>query len=375
MALAKHLPPFEPARRALAEEEDAQTAMLAVLAGGRPLRDLPDAYAQTLARLNDDLDGVLGATHAESADLASGDDVFEPAPGTTWGGYLLAASLTGIRIRQALAAGKAAGALPGCLDGLALARDSAVAGGLIGHMVGTGVIERLLPSCVAAFAALPETEKPEAMARLRRVRDAVPGFDVTMREEAVQMQLSCLGPQLGEGFRSRLLGRPKLMAKGWGSPTMDERSWGQRVLNRALWRDRQTAYDKLVAIAALRGAERHAAFEALTAATNRRFPLLSSELPKPADYVRYAQRAEVGILRLDLVVIAGAATSFRAAHGAWPTSVSALAKEGSVTMEETRRDSAIGFVLGEGGHLEIVLPLQPAVEDAPTEARVSLEAK
>lgn len=374
MALAKHLPPFEPARRALAEEEDAQTAMRAVLAGGRPLRDLPDAYAQTLARLNDDLDGVLRATHAESADLASGDDVFEPAPGTTWGGYLLAASLTGIRIRQALASGKAAGALSDCLDGLALARDSAVAGGLIGHMVGTGIIERLLPPCVAAFAALPETEKPDAMARLRRVRDAVPGFEVTMREEAVQMQLSCLGPQLGEGFRSRLLGRPKLMAQGWGSPAMDERSWGQRVLNRALWRDRQTAYDELAAIAALRGAERHAAFEALTAATNR-FPLISSELPKPADYVRYAQRAEVGILRLDLVVIAGAATSFRAAHGAWPTSASALVKEGFVTLEESRRGSAIGFVLAEGGHLEIVLPLQPALEDAPTEARVRLEAK
>ncbi|MBI5543873.1 MAG: hypothetical protein HY901_08310 [Deltaproteobacteria bacterium] len=373
-ALGKHLPSLGRARKTDANDESSTAALREVLGGERPLSDLPNCYSRVLIELKDDLDGVLLATHAESADLASADDAFDPAPGVSWLDYQFGAWLTGIRVRKSLAEGNTAEAARDCLDGLALARDSAVSGGLIGHLIGVLIIERLGPACAAALAALPENQRPDSMARLRQVRNAVPGFEVTMREEAVQVQLSFLGPQLGESFRSRLRDRPKLMAKGWGNPVMDEKTWGRRLLNRALWRDRQAIYDRLVTNAALRGPERDAAFEAHAAEVGGRL-LVASELPKPADYLRYAQRAEVGTLRLDLIVIAGAAKSFRAAYGVWPASVSALANEGFLTSEEVLRDARVQLEPGAGGRLDIVLPLQPELEGAPKEARLNLEAQ
>ena len=94
-------------------------------------------------------------------------------------------------------------------------------------------------------------------------------------------------------------------------------------------------------------------------------------LPEPRGYLRYAQRAESGLLRLDLVLVAAAAKSYGSEHGAWPTSVGALADLGLLTAEERHR-VAVAKLSSEGDGLVISIPLTFLSEDAPSEARVRL---
>jgi hypothetical protein len=369
-ALAEHLPPFEEARRAQSDDKASQAALREVLEGERPLSRIPAFYLETLTRLNADLDGVLGASRAERAELALAPDSFDVAPGASFAGYQFAAWLAGIRVRQAVAAGRSAAAFDDCLDVLALARDAAISGGLIGRMVNATMVERIAPTCAVAIDTLPDAGLAEALGRLRRVRNAVPGFEVTMREEAVQMQLYLRGPWLGDAFRSRLADRPKLMAKGFGG-SMDERSRGRRLLERVMWRDCVAVYDELVAKAALPAPERDTAFEVLAARIEGRWSWIAEELPKPREYLRFARRADAALLRLDLIMMAAAAKSFRATLGTWPTSVDALADKGLLTAEEQRRVAAAGFLI-EDDRVSIAIPLPQANEESPGEARIHL---
>ncbi|MGC4113107.1 MAG: hypothetical protein QM765_00190 [Myxococcales bacterium] len=369
-ALSKHLSAFRPVWRAVADDAAAMAAQDAVLFGKLGPADLPRACVDAIEGLKEDLDGVLRGARVANADLEVAGDPYDASPAGNWLAYQMVAFLAGARARQALAAGNASAALSDCLDGLGLGRDAAVSGGLIGHMIGLKCIEKLAPTCVDAMASASEADRTDSIDRLRKIRDAVPGFEKTMREEAVAVQVTALGPMLGAEFSKRLLGRARLMANGWGVPSMDERGLLRTWFERLVWRDRQEIYDELVTDSAMRGAARNAAFATLAEKVSQRGSWIRSELPQPLDYRHYAQRAEIGIARLDLVVLAGAAASFRGAHGRWPRDIGELAASGLVTALERERNGEVRLVPSAGDALEIVTPIEKPAEDAPSEARV-----
>ena len=332
-ALTPHLAAIEKAATAFWEDEPEREALPAVLRGERPLSDLPARVQGDLVRLGGALDGVLRATHAARADYASVEDGFDPSPGTTGVAFQYAAALAAIRIRSAVERGDTVRATADCLDGLALARDEGVAGGLIGRMVGTVIITRLAYACVEALSAAPAAERSAAISRLRTLRDTIPGLDTMMREEAAWMQLMIHAPDLPATRRGELLSRPRLVAEaGRRNPN----PLAKRILYRAAWPFTRARYAELIRIAALPAPQRDAALEALGAAA-------SSFTPDPAAWLRYFRRADAAIRELDLVIAGAAAKLHRERQGDWPADCAALAKEGLLTDAEAAHIGAALF--------------------------------
>jgi hypothetical protein len=369
-ALARHLPAFEGVRAELEAEAEASSAVHRILGGDRPAAELPEAWAGALRRLEGDLDGLLLGTHAERADLAPADDPFLPANGASWAGYQLAARLSALRVRLALAAGRPGQAARDCLDGLALGRDAAIAGGLVGRMVRSALMATVGPACADAIPILPREERLAAAARLRGIRDAVPGIDAMIREEALQTQLLVYGSQLDAGTRARLLERPSAWARQ-SAPA----GWSSRLLNRAAWRGLRDAYDELVRRAALDPAVRDGAFEALAAEYGASWsPLTRMLAPLPRILASHGRRDDAAVLRLDLVVLAAAARTQREDRGGWPESLDGLAAAGLLSPEERRRLGAATLAAEGEGELRVTVPLPAGGEGDPVEVRVRVRA-
>jgi len=327
----------------------------AILRGERPPADAPARVLTDLDHLGTALDGVLRATHAERADYASVADGFDPSPGTTGLSFQCAAALAGFRVRAAVAKGDAARAAAECLDGLALARDGAVAGGLIGRMVGVVIVDRLTYPCAEALTALPASQRREAVSRLRALRDAIPGLDALMREEAAWMQLMIHAPDLSAARLAELRQRPRLIAEdGRKSPN----SRTMRIGYRIAWPLTRAKYRQLARAAALPPTERDATLEALPSGT-------SWYAPGPTEFRRYFRRADSALQELDLVILAAEAKFYREDHGAWPSTPTALVDAELVTSAELQRAGAARFVPAANGGLELGLKLVRASDEAP----------
>lgn len=347
-ALQAHLPAIEKGQKKGAELESIR----AVVAGDQPISSLSSPLAAALDRLGPDLDALLAGTHAERADLPVTPDAFSLAEGATWTGYQFAALLAGLRVRRQLAAGDPAAAAMTCLDGLALGRDAAVAGGLVGRMVQVAMARRLAPPCAAALAALPPAAGRELLEPLRTLREALPSFSTTLREETVATDLMGHGNSLPASARSRLGPRARALASQGDSHL----SWPQRLLLRDAWRGSRRHEDELVRAAALDPGAREPAMERLSIELTRRLnPLVAIGAPS---YVRYARRAEAGSLLLDALVLTGAAAIWRAESGDWPEDADTLAGAGLLTDGEAERMVDVGLEPDGGGRtLRITLPL------------------
>ncbi len=359
-AAARHLPAIQAESRAMQETEAARAR--AVVAGERPISDLPEPYSRALARLDQDLDGLLRGTRAERADLPLARRSFMPCDGADWVGYQFAALLAGVRIRRALAAGEAGRAASGCLDGLALGRDAAISAGLLGHMTAAGIAARLVPPCAAAVTALRPADRADAVRRVRSIRDAFPSVEETFRVELLSIELARFGPLMDRPARARLV----LEALPHLRDGEREIGFRERLALRDSWRATRAAWDALLGAARLdRGGARDAGILAVKDGTLRRANPLVSVL-RDVDYARYARRADAAILRLDAVAILAAATMHRDRTGEWPASTRTLLREGLVSPAEAERCAGATLAVHDAGRvLELKLGVPTGDDKAP----------
>lgn len=366
VAVAAHLARFE----AVAEADDAadveRKAVRAFVAGEAAA--LPARYAAQLEALGSALDALLASSRSERAALDAGRDPFAEAEGKPWKGYQLAALLAGVRVRLALREGDRAAALADCLDGLGVARDAALAGGLVGHMVGAVGAARLTAPCAAVLERSTAAELADAVTRLRVVRDAFPPFSATLREEAIAVQLAGGALLVDAGIRARLPARARA-GTGAVEGADAAHAWYERLLLRDAWRVSRAALDALVAAADLPDAEREAAFGAVKADLARRLNFVVAALPVDS-YLKFARRAENLRRRLDALAVAAAARRYRLEHGAWPGSLDDLRAAGLLSSEEVSRGAVSLEAGAAAGGMAVVAALLAAGEVDP--ARITL---
>jgi hypothetical protein len=368
-ALRGVLPRYEASWNALMGDRSEGSNLLGGVARGeRPLTELPPEVVTSLAALDPDLDAMLSASRCERADLGPDHDPWGPIAGVSWVGVLGAAKHAAIRMR--LASGRGDGrVVSDCLDAMALGRDAAIAGGLIGRMIRAAVVGTLTPACGRAIAEAGAPEARDAAARLRRIRDAVPPFGATLREEMVQIQLLAFGRDLRDGGKARLLPRPRAFAE---DASMAAGGRVGRWLSRFAWRDLRAFQGRLVDAGARPAPERDAAFAAVG-----RDPLLArlrfgegvSDPGAAESYARYARRDAVAELRLDLLVAAAATVAHEREVGRWPANGEALASAGLLQPDEVRRLGRLVMAEARDGSLELKLALPPA-DGCATEAVV-----
>jgi hypothetical protein len=360
-----HLPSIAAVEKRL-EGELAKTRE--VVSGTSPLGALPPSVTVALAELGPELDAVLHATHAARADFPDALDLGKD--GEWIRATQHAALLAGVRMRVALAAGDPASAIRDGLDALALGRDVAIAGGLVGRMVDAAIDARLAPVVSAAVDALPTpAERRDALRRLRVLRDAVPPFSRTLADEMVLAQLA-MGDALSARAESALDPRPRAVLR-YG---LRDAGWWTRLAIRDGWRDLREAQDELVAAADLPDAERTATWNAVAERLKKLVnPLPVISLP---NYERLARRADASFVRLDAVVLAAAAGVFRDARGRWPRSVEELASAGELDPRGSARLQEVELQADpHSGSLTIVAPLPRPDDKAPGELRLTLEGR
>lgn len=367
------LPRYERAWTSLQGAEPERAALLtAVAAGAQPVSALSRPVRSGLAAIDGELDAVLAASRAERADLGPDHDPWGPLRGGSWLGLQGAAKHAALRMRLASTAAERARAVVDCLDALALGRDAAVSGGLVGRMVRAGAIRTLTAACAEAIAGLTASGATDAAARLRRIRDAVPSYGAMLREEMVQVRLLAYGRDLPEAKKARLLARPRAFADDASMAATDRLG---RWRNRLGWRDLRRFQERLVEAGARPAPERDASFAAIDH-TPALVALLFTGAAGPdavESYARYARRDAAAELELDLLVAAAAARAARAQAGTWPSSAGALVAAGLLRPDEAGRLGRLVMAEDALGALELILPL-PAADGTPAETVVRLTA-
>ena len=358
-AIAAHLPALADEAKKWTDREDLLERLRAVGTGAEPIEALPPDYERSLATVGADLRGLLAGTHAELADLALDEDpmLFE---GASWVGYLFAARLVTIEVRVAFAEKRREEATELCLDGLALGRDAAVAGGLIGRMIRSSGTEILVPAC---GATLGTTDAGDLLPRLRILRDAVPVFETVVPEVSASEQLLLYGWQLSPQRRARLRPRAAIRA----SSVNPSGEWLDSALRRMAWRDVARAYVELEEAVALRGEERRTALLAFERRWSASWNPAMKELAAfGLGFARYSLQEEATVLRLDLLVCAAAARAHRRASTRWPAGLDDLVAAGLLRRDEAERLRDVELVPEPGGGLTLRLQL-PEIEGSERE--------
>lgn len=371
-ALRGPLPRYQHGWKPLEDDDEAKRLLTAVATGARPVSDLPPALWEALDGLDGDLDAMLGASRAERADLGPDHDPWGPVRGSTWLPINAAAKHAAIRVRRAAGSTDRARPLRDCLDALALGRDAAIAGGLVGRMVRSGVVAVLASACGEALSRASSAEARDFAARVRRIRDAVPPYGTMLREEMIWVQLLMYGRGLAADRLAALRERPRAFAEDGSLVAVGALG---RLRNRMVWRDLRSFQDRLRAAGARPACERDDAFAALGhAPLTLAIGLAGSGGPDPVDaYARYGRLDAIAELRLDVLVAAALARALRAETGRWPADARGLAAPGRLDAAEASRLGRLVVAEDRDGALDLVVPL-PAVDagGAPSEATLRL---
>jgi hypothetical protein len=368
--LALHLPPFEAAYRETTEAE--RSALREVLAGTRPAGQVPPRLRTQLLSLESHLSGVLRATRTASPALAGSEDGRQPCPAATWRAFDHAVRLAALRARSALDTGRAEEALRDTLDGVALGLEATSGDAVMGRVFAGAAFSAHSAVLAETLATLNARARSDAVERVRAVRDAVPAFAVTVRRDLLEAKLLAVGSDLSTTQLTRLPPRLQALARSARAPRPDESS----VLQRAMCRLADRRLPALLAALALSGAARD---EALRATERSWSPLRVADrylvdpfMVRPTEWGMHASLAETSLLRLDLAVMAAAATTWREDRGAWPTAVAELVGAGLLTRAEGERLAEARVEPGPGGAFLLALPLPRSTPDWPEEATVTL---
>lgn len=193
-AVAPHLAALVAAFRAEPPLTGALGEQCRDVANGKaPVSTLPPECRQRLEHDGELLRHVLAATHAEAGGLPEGLGV-PSNPGHPLQQHGLVALLYAVRLaaletRLQLEAGQADAAVDTCVDALALGRDVALGGGLLGRMASCTAQDMAFLPCAAALDAASVARKQQALAQLASLRAGLPPFSRTLHEESVQVQL------------------------------------------------------------------------------------------------------------------------------------------------------------------------------------------
>lgn len=289
----------------------------AVAEGREPVAKLPSGCAQALEAGRAVMAEALAATHAEEGGLPEGLRVLaSPAHPYASEGHLallhvvrLAALETRLRLEQ----GHAEEAVDTCLDALALSRDLAAGGGLVGHMfsvMGYGLMYR---PCAAALDAAPLERKRTAVAQLVLLSKGLTPFSRTLSAESAAVQLMFFAPlfpselvgELPAGARDIVAAAPAVGA-GPDNPLDARLSWHKTV----------KVFDALVKVADQDAEKRRRGFTNVAAMDAG--ALYRADGPEVESYQQYADRAELLRVQHDALLALAEVDLERAEKGRWP---------------------------------------------------------
>jgi hypothetical protein len=363
-AVARHLPAIQRWADSVKEDSKGRDAAREIVEGKRSFAELPRSYATALEPLAPHLDGLLAGTHAERADLPPAQEGWRPCDGTDWTGHQAAALLAGLRIRRDLAAGDAHRAVATCLDGMALARDAAITGGLVGHMTAVTEVKRLWAPCHDALGRLDPRARTDAVRRLRTIRDALPSVAEMLRVEFLSVELLAQGNAMSPSVKEQLGPRAMLI-----SAEGSDLQLGGRFVARDGWRSLRALQDAVLRAAeGASGDELVAEMDELGDEAKRRInPMAAIAVP---NYGRYVHRAEGAVSQLDALIVAVAARDWMERKGRWPADVAELLAEGYVGGDEAARSRGVTLTAAAAGasRLELLLPSGDPKKPAETVA-------
>lgn len=299
--------------------------------GTAPPSTLPPECRQRLERDRELLHRVLAATHAEAGGLPEGLGVpsspAHPLQEHGMTALLYAVRLAALETRLQLDAGQADAAVDTCLDALALGRDMALGGGILGRMASCTAQGMAFRPCAAALDAASVARKQQALDELASLRAGLPPFSRSVHEESVQMQLLVYAPLFfSDEERGQLRPRAARMMDVPGFTLLP----GPRLMLPLRWKHSAAASDALEASADLPFDARREAFNAIAlrpAPGSWLIRLLdAADFDASLDVSRYQQfseRVERQRLQVDALATLARLDAARAQADAWPTALPA----------------------------------------------------
>jgi hypothetical protein len=357
--MAQALPRVRVVTARLGSAGAAESKRLA--AGDAPLAAMSPALAAALDELRAPLGQILDGTRAARAELPA--PILQYADETATADLQEVTRFSAILARRELAAGRPRAAAAWCVDGLALARDLAVAvPGLVWQMVAAAQVKSLTPSCAAAIDAAPGADRSALIAELRSLRGSFPSFAEVMRAEGLSLELALLGSH-DDG---RIAGRLTPVARALVQHPKAPNNFLQRMYARDAWRPLRIVSDELIAASMIDDElDRDLAIERVHEDTAR-----WSNLLVPISIVnttRYARRNDGAMRRLGALVLLAGTLEHRARAGRWPAGIRALADADLLLPAEARRLGGAELTAPlEGPGLELRVPM-PGWDDEPAE--------
>ncbi|WP_375756446.1 hypothetical protein [Corallococcus exercitus] len=282
----------------------------AVTEGRAPVTDLPAASREALEQGRPLMRQVLAATHAESGGLP---EDLRPLSGPEASRRdVLLQSLrhvveeAALETRLLVSRGEADAAVDTCVDTLALSRELALGGGLLGQRLSATGYSRAWRACADALDAASLARKRQAISQLTRLQEGFPPVSLTLHEEAVAAQLHAFRDLLSDEARAGL------------PPSWSDAPALPGALSRQLqWRQWVEDADRLLAVAD-------------QPAEDRRRSLAALEARKGGEYFRQAEAPGVRLspedmealdlraLRSEALIALAEVDVARAEKGQWP---------------------------------------------------------
>ncbi|RKI02303.1 hypothetical protein D7Y13_24940, partial [Corallococcus praedator] len=331
-ALAQLIPALVRPERAapVATQEDAARCE-AVTEGRAPVTDLPTACREALEQGRPLMRQVLAATHAESGGLPeelrplSGPDVARrDALAQALRRVLEQAAL---ETRLLVAGGDADLAVDTCVDALALSRELALGGGLVGQRLSVNGYARTWRACADALDAASVVRKRQAAAQLTRLHEGFPPPSLTLHEESLATQLTTFRDLMSDDARS-------LLPPSW----TDAPSLPGALSRRLRWRQWVTDSDRLRAVVDQPAEARRRAMGALEAQKAREH-LRQEEAPATRLASEDLEALELRALRSEALIALAEVDATRAEKGQWPKTLAT--KTPSLVLESVDASQAV----------------------------------
>lgn len=310
-AVAPLLPTLLARTHGLPVPTAAETATLEAVTEGRaPVTDLPASRLEALERDRSLTRQVLDATHAESGGLP---EDLRPLAGPSVPGRdaLLQALLhvvedAALETRLLVAGGQADPAVDTCVDALALSRELALGGGLVGQRLSATSHGRAWRVCADALDAASLPRKRQAISQLTRLHEGFPPVSLALHEEAVVAQLHAFRDLLSDDGRAAL------------PPTWFDAPARPEALSRRLqWHQWVEDADRLLAVVDQPAEERRRALAALEARWAGEH-LRHAEAPAVRLSPEDLEALELRALRSEALIALAEVDADRAEKGQWP---------------------------------------------------------
>ncbi|NOJ91737.1 hypothetical protein HMI51_02095 [Corallococcus coralloides] len=310
-AMVPLLPKLLQRARATPASSAAEAATLEAVTEGRaPVTDLPAPRLEALEQGLPLLRQVLAATHAESGGLP--EDLRPLAgPEVSRRDALIHALRhvvedAALETRRLVSRGEADPAVDTCLDTLALSRELALGGGLVGQRLSAAGYARMWRPCTDAIDAASLSRKRQAISQLTRLHEGFPPVSLTLHEESVAAQLHAFRDLLSEDTRAAL---PPTWSDAPGQPS---------ALSRRLqWRQWVEDADRLLAVADQPAEERRRSLAALEARKAGEY-FRQAEAPSVRLSPEDLEALELRALRSEALIALAEVDVARAEKGQWP---------------------------------------------------------